>query len=91
MEFQRLAQELRAGGSISNAIQSRKRLPKALASSREFPRGPKDAQCTACLPRFASSASPVKRSEGSNRPELVTAVMGPSGDGGGGIHLCLLF
>lgn len=73
MELQRLAEELREGGSISNAIQSRKRLPQALASSREFPTGPKDAQCTAWLPRHASSLCPVKRSEGSNRLELVTA------------------
>lgn len=43
VELQWLAEELRAGGSISNAIQSRKRLPKALASTgspREAPRMP---------------------------------------------------
>lgn len=45
MELQQLAEEPRVAGSRSNAIQSRKFFPKALASSKWLLRGPKDAQC----------------------------------------------
>lgn len=61
MELQQLAEELRVAGSRSNAIQSRKFFPKALASSKWLLRGPKDAQCLEWLSWHASFECPVKQ------------------------------
>lgn len=61
VEPQQLAEEQRAGGSRSNAIQSRKLLPKAMASRKGLQRGPQDAQCPGWLSWHASSECPVKQ------------------------------